>query len=183
MASKKLPTLHRAVKYACKMHRGMDRDGGFPLPYVTHPLDVATKLRYIALETDENVLTAAILHDVIEESEAAFEDIEARFGATVKDLVKELTRREPPPGSTKGMSDEEIWQMRSDLLLEDIRNMSLNAKRIKLADRLSNLENALATRPPDRLARYVQQTYLILEAIPREASPELWDAIRKLIES
>lgn len=181
MATKKLAPLHRAVKYATKLHRGLDRDGAYPLPYVTHPIDVATKLRYLANETDECVLIASVLHDTIEESDATFEGIESRFGAAVKDLVKELTRREPTPDQIAGMTEEEIWQLRSELLLDDIRKMSVNAKRIKLADRLSNLEAALATRPPDRLARYIQQTYLILEAIPRDACPELWDAIRKLI--
>ncbi len=181
MATKKLNTLHRAVKYAAKLHRGLDRDGAYPLPYVTHPLDVTTKLRYLGSETDENVLVAAVLHDVIEESEATFDDIESRFGSVVKDLVKELTRREPSPAAVKGMSEDEIWQLRSDWLLDDIRKMSVNAKRIKLADRLSNLENARATRPPDRLLRYVQQTFLILEAIPRDVCPEIWDAIRALV--
>lgn len=181
MATEKLSPLHRATKFAAKMHRGMDRDGAYPLPYITHPIDVVNKLRYIGNETEESVLIAAILHDVIEETEAKIEEIETRFGSAVKDLVKELTRREPSPISVKGMEEDEIWQLRSDWLIEDIRGMSLNAKRIKLADRLSNLEGALATRPPDRLARYIQQTFLILEAIPREVSPELWDAIRALI--
>lgn len=181
MATKKLSALHRAVKYAAKKHRGLDRDGAHPLPYITHPLDVANKLRYLANETDETVLAAAVLHDVVEESDATLEDIEERFGTAVKELVRELTRREPTPEETKGLSPDEVWQLRSEWLLEDIRRMSLAAKRIKLADRLSNLEAALATRPPDRLARYQHQTYLILEAIPREACPELWDAIRRLL--
>lgn len=181
MATKKLSTLHRATKYAAKMHRGQDRDGAYPLPYIAHPLDVANKLRYIGNETDETVLLAAILHDVVEETEADLEDIQAKFGSAAKDLVNELTRREPAAASIKGMSEEEIWQLRSDWLIEDIRGMSLSAKRVKLADRLSNVESAIATRPPDRLARYIQQTYLILEAIPRDVCPELWDAIRALI--
>ena len=181
MASKKLNALHRSVKYASKLHKGQDRDGAYPLPYITHPLDVVTKLRYLADETDENVLVAAILHDVIEECDTTFSDIENRFGAVVKDLVKELTRREPDAAIIKGMEEDEIWQLRSDWLLEDIRIMTVNAKRIKLADRLSNLEGAIATRPPDRLSRYIQQTYLILEAIPRDLSPELWDRVRALV--
>lgn len=181
MATKKLSALHRAVKYALKKHRGLDRDGDHPLPYITHPIDVANKLRYLARETDETVLAAAVLHDVVEESDATLDDVQQRFGAQVRDLVKELTRREPTPEETKGMTADEIWQLRSDLLLDDIRRMSHPAKKIKLADRLSNLEAALVTRPPDRLARYVQQTYLILEAIPRDTCPELWDSIRRLI--
>ena len=177
-----LVVLHKAIKWAEKLHRGQDRDGPSPLPYLTHPVDVACKLRYLGRVEDATDLCAALLHDVVEECGVAPAKIAKRFGAEVEGLVRELTRTEPTQGEAAGLTPEQLWEVRSRMLLDDIRRMSARAQRIKLADRLSNLEAALATRSGEKLARYVRQSYLILEAIPRDVSPPLWDAIRSLLE-
>lgn len=174
--------LHKAVKLAAKLHRGQDRDGADPLPYLTHPLQVLSLVRYKAGIKDEDVLCAAVLHDVVEMGGASASDIDKRFGPRVAALVTELTRREPDAAEIAGLSRDEIWQLRSDILLDEIRDMSPQAKAIKLADRLSNLEEGLATREGKKLERYVRQTYLILEIVPREAGPQLWDAIREALD-
>jgi guanosine-3',5'-bis(diphosphate) 3'-pyrophosphohydrolase len=177
------PMLHRASKWAEKLHRGQERDGPAPLPYITHPMDVTSKLRYIGGVEDPIDLCAALLHDVLEECDVEPARVEKKFGSEVAALVRELTRTEPDEHLRIGLSPEDLWELRSSLLLEDIRKMSPRAKRIKLADRLSNLECAMATRTGIRLERYVRQSYLILEAIPRETCPPLWDAIRRLLDS
>jgi (p)ppGpp synthase/HD superfamily hydrolase len=183
MAAKKLTLLHEAVRWATKLHRAQDRDGEFALPYITHPLDVVSLLRYKGEVTDENMLAIAILHDVVEQCGVTVEEVSSRFGSVIGAGVNELTRREPSPASIEGMDADQIWQLRADLLLEEIRGMSFVAKTVKLADRLSNLASARATRSPDRLQRYIQQTYLILEAIPRETCPALWDEVRRLADA
>lgn len=175
--------LHRALKWAEKLHRGQERDGPAPLPYLTHPVDVACKLRYFAGVEQTDDLCAALLHDVIEECGASPAKIAKRFGSEVEGLVRELTRTEPTQEEAAGLTPEQLWEVRNRLLLDDIRRMSRRAQRIKLADRLSNLEAALATRRGEKLERYLRQTYLILEAIPRDVSPRLWDAIRTLLET
>ncbi len=175
--------LHKAIKWAEKLHRGQDRDGPAPLPYLSHPVDVACKLRYLAGVEDPTDLCAALLHDTVEECGVHPAKIAKKFGSEVEGLVRELTRTEPSEADAAGLTPEQLWELRSRLLLEDIRRMSPRAQRIKLADRLSNLEAARATRLGDRLDRYVRQSFLILEAIPRDVSPPLWDAIRQLLES
>lgn len=174
--------LHRASKWAEKLHRGQERDGPSSLPYITHPMDVACKLRYIGGVEDATELCAALLHDVVEECGVEPEKVAKKFGEGVAALVRELTRSEPDDAQRSKLSPEELWELRSSLLLDDIRRMSPVAQRIKLADRLSNLECALATRTGEKLRRYVRQSYLILEAIPRETCPPLWDAIRRLLD-
>jgi (p)ppGpp synthase/HD superfamily hydrolase len=182
MPKPKLSRLQEAVKWAAKLHRGQDRDGACPVPYLAHPLEVLGNLRYRGGVTDEDLLCAAVLHDVVEECGVDLADIEKRFGPRVRGLVAEVTRREPTAQESKGMTPEEVWQLRADWMLEDIKRMSPEAKSLKLADRWSNLIASLATREGAKLDRYVQQTFLILEAIPREVNPALWDGVKKVLD-
>lgn len=174
--------LQRAVRWAAKLHRGQDREGTSPLPYITHPIDVMNRLRYLAQEEDEEILCAAALHDVVEECGTPFAEIEERFGARVAGLVKELTRQEPTEEETAGLAEDQVAALRSRMLLDEIAEMSADAQRVKLADRLSNLSSYLVTRRGEKLARYVRQSYMMLEIVPREVSPALWDGIQEVLK-
>lgn len=175
--------LHKSIKFAMKAHKGQDRDGEAPLPYVTHVIDVLNKLRYIGGVTDPCILTAAILHDVLEETTATRDDISNRFGDEVLNLVIQVTRQEPNPQEKEGLTESEVYEMRTERFLTEIAAMSTEAKMIKLADRLSNIENALATRPIEKQERYLGQTVKILDLIPRETNPNLWDSVKRLTDS
>jgi guanosine-3',5'-bis(diphosphate) 3'-pyrophosphohydrolase len=176
------PRLHRALRYAAKKHRYMDRDGDHPLPYVTHPIEVVRHVRHMAGITDEDVLCAAALHDLVEDTDVTLADIEKKFGPRVASIVAEVTRRVPTEEETAGMSPQEVWSLRNDELMEEIDRMSPEAKTIKLADRLSNIVEGLQTRSGSSLTRYVGQTRQILQRIPRSTCPPLWDAIENAIE-
>lgn len=173
--------LHRALKYAYRHHKKQDRDGEAPLPYLTHVADVVNKLRYFGGETDEEVLAVAMLHDVLEETEATEAEIRERFGDRVADLVVELTREEPSEEVAALLPADELYELRSQLLLDGIARMSPPAMRVKLADRLSNLEGARATRPEAKLRQYEAQSRRLLDRIPRDVCPELWDRVRALV--
>lgn len=177
MAEVPFPRLHKAVRWASKLHKDTDRDGAAPLPYLTHPLEVLTNLRFLAGETDEEMLCAAVLHDALEDTEATGLKIEKKFGPRVRGLVESVTRREPSPEETAGKTEAQIWKLRSDMLLDEIRLMGPEAQRIKLADRLSNVEGALRSKTGEKLKRYLKQSREILGIIPRDVAPELWDAI------
>jgi GTP diphosphokinase / guanosine-3',5'-bis(diphosphate) 3'-diphosphatase len=174
--------LHAALRFAVKRHRGQDRDGADPLPYATHPIDVVNRLRYVGLVVEPAVLAAAVLHDLVEETETSLEDIESRFGVEVSALVAEVTRREPSEEEFAGLAPDEIWELRSRMLLDEIAAMSEKAQTIKLADRASNLLCNLTTRCGDKRARYIRQSYMILEVIPRSVNPSLWDSVRAQLE-
>jgi (p)ppGpp synthase/HD superfamily hydrolase len=124
--------------------------------------------------TDEDMLVAAVLHDVVEEGGATLEAVREAFGERAGSLVEELTRREPTADETQGMSGDQIWQLRADMLLEEIRRMSPDAKTVKLADRVSNLMEAARTKRGKKLARYRMQTERILSVIPKDTNPGLW---------
>jgi len=172
--------LHKAIKFASKAHKKLDRDGSDALPYITHPIDVLNLLRYEADVHEEDVLCAAVLHDTLEESDVTEKQIEKAFGKQVLDLVKEVTREEPDVEMRK-LPEKELWKIRNEAMLLEIDKMSDNAKKIKLADRCSNLTAALKTRTGDKLERYVRQSQSILEHIDRSVSPPLWDRIERLV--
>ena len=80
------------------------------------------------------------------------------------------------------MTESEIWQLRSSLLLDEIRKMSPDSQKIKLADRLSNTRFALTSKISGKLERHLGQTEEILKIIPRKVNPGLWDAIRSELD-
>jgi guanosine-3',5'-bis(diphosphate) 3'-pyrophosphohydrolase len=177
------PDVHQALLFAVRSHLGQDRDGASPLPYSCHPIEVMTLLRKRAGITDPVDLCAALLHDVLEETSVVIEDIEGLFGAEVGALVKELTREEPSPEETLGMTKDELYEVRTRLLLVGIESMSPRAKRIKLCDRLSNLMEAADTRTTAKLARYKTQTLSLLDLIPRHLAPDVWDELERIARS
>jgi len=170
-------SLQSAVEFATRAHFGSWREGDFPLPYVTHPVEVLLNLRYVGLVTDTEMLCAAVLHDTVEGESATFEQIEKQFGPRVCSLVKELTRSEPTGIEVADLTKEEIWKLRSRMLLDEIAKMSSDAKQIKLADRLSNVQDARRTKSARKLRRYLDQTEKILAIVPRETNRALWNAI------
>lgn len=175
------PQVERAIELATRWHRGQERDGENPLPYITHPLEVLGFLRHIGKVTDEELLCVAVLHDLFEETEIEEGEIEKIFGGRVFGLVKKLTRREPSENETAGLSKSEIWQLRSEMLLEEIGKMSADAQTVKLADRLSNVREAFNTKSGEKLDRYVKQTRTILKIVPRKVNVGLWDAIENAV--
>lgn len=145
-------------------------------------MDVLTKVRYIGEVTDESVLVTSVLHDVVEECDTTIKKVKRKFGLRVAKLVSELTREEPDPNKLVGLSETDIWKLRSDMLCDGISKMSPEAQIVKLADRLSNLEEARKTRSGDKLTRYIEQTKRILQIIPRKTSPALYDAVKSLVD-
>lgn len=169
--------LSKALQFAAEKHEGQFRDGENGLPYATHPFEVCTFLRYIGQVVDEDLLCAAALHDVLEETTTPASEIEKIFGERTGSLVVELTRREPTSEETSGMTKDEIWLLRANMLLAEIKLMSPDAQRVKLADRLANLREARLTKTGEKLRRYERQSKKILEIIPKSVNPALWKAI------
>jgi (p)ppGpp synthase/HD superfamily hydrolase len=174
--------LHQAFRLCFKAHKNQEIESCSPsMPYSSHPIDVANKLRFVGGVTDEDMLAAAYLHDVLEFTDVTLAEIKEQFGERVAGLVLELTRREPLDIEMEGKSDVERSELRSRMMLDEISRMGPDAQVIKLADRLSNLVMAFQTRKGDRLTRYLAQTKRILEIIEPKRNPALWKAIDDLI--
>jgi GTP pyrophosphokinase len=129
-------------------HHGQTRVTGEP--YVTHPLAAAQILAEIGI--DPVAVTAAILHDVPEDSEFTLADVEERFGSEVAQLVDGVTKLSK--FSTHSHEEQQAENIRKMFLAmaEDIRVVL-----IKLADRLHNMRT-LDVLPPDKQARIARQT-------------------------
>ena len=83
-----LNKVRSAYEYAKEMHNGQKRESGEP--YITHPLAVATILIDLGMDTD--AICAALLHDVVEDTEATYDDVKKKFGADVANLVDGVTK-------------------------------------------------------------------------------------------
>ncbi len=174
--------LDKALVLAARLHAGQEREGDDPLPYLTHPVEVLLALRHEGGVTDEDLLCAATLHDTVEESNADLKTIARETSDRTAALVGELTRREPSGDERRGLDKDAVWRLRADMLLNEIRAMSPDAQRVKLADRLANVRDAKQTKAGPKWERYAWQTEEILRIVPRERNPGLWDAIRRELD-
>ncbi|WP_299324093.1 HD domain-containing protein [Parasphingopyxis sp.] len=125
-----------AAQFAADRHRDQRRKGADATPYINHPLDVAALLARHGVD-DIEILTAAVLHDTVEDTETSIEEIEARFGVRVAGIVSEVT-------DDKSLEKAE----RKRLQVEHAPHKSREAKLVKIADKTSNLHDIVAA-PPD----------------------------------
>lgn len=130
------PEFMRALQYAALKHRDQRRKDTQETPYINHPINVSTILSVEGGIKDEAVLMAALLHDVVEDTDATFSDLEQRFGPDVSSLVREIT-------DDKSLEK----QVRKQLQIENAAKTTCRAKLIKLADKLDNLRDLLKETP------------------------------------
>ncbi len=170
-----------ALKVAVQAHLGQSRDGKNGLPYAVHPISVANLVTSVGKVHDPTVLCAALLHDVLEESAVSPKQISKKFGKPTAQLVLELTREEPDELVVKKLTEGQLRELRSKMLLMEIRKMSPNAMLIKLADRIDNLREARIVRTGEDLRHYIEQSRDILKTIPKKVNPQLWDLLESEI--
>jgi (p)ppGpp synthase/HD superfamily hydrolase len=116
-----------ALEMAEAAHSGQTRRGSGGMAYIHHPIAVAELLA--AEGFDERAVAAALLHDVVEDSEASVEDVEARFGEPVARLVAALTEDE----------SIEPFEARKDAHRLHVVAVGGDALAIYAADKLSNI--------------------------------------------
>lgn len=129
-----LPVFERAAVFAAAAHQGTTRKGG-RIPYLSHPVEAAAIVS--EMTDDEDVIAAAVLHDVVEDTDVTLEDLKVYFGERIAGLVaneSENKRRNLPPEST--------WMLRKQEMIDFLRTRAdRNAKMLALADKLSNLRS------------------------------------------
>ncbi len=130
MPSADLSMVEKAYSTATEMHIGQKRVSGEP--FVTHPIEVA---KIIAdMELDLESVTAALLHDVVEDTDYTIEDIKREFNDNVALLVDGVTKLSKIPYSSKEEHQIESLRKMFFAMAKDVRVIL-----IKLADRLHNL--------------------------------------------
>ena len=131
---KKVKQVNKAYDFACEAHSGQYRSSGDP--YVTHPIAVASILGNFRM--DEDSLSAAMLHDVMEDSGIPKSVIEKKFNKQVADLVDGVSKLNTLSISNKTESQAENLQKMVLAMSKDIRVIV-----VKLADRLHNMRTLL----------------------------------------
>jgi len=169
--------VEKAKVIAEKAHTGQTRKWGKKEPFINHPLRIAEKVKSLEGTNDVDI-AAALLHDVLEDCGDHWAMIiESECGQEVLALVKELTYPTEGP-EWRHRPREEKHKIRE----EHTRHMSPRAKRIKMVDRIDNL-NTMHNAPFKLIQKYVKESKILLEicsSADEKLAMELENAIEKL---
>ena len=120
--------IDRAIEFATKAHEGQFRKGT-RRPYIVHPIEVGDIVS--TMTTDEEVISAAILHDTIEDCK----------GVTREVLAENFSERVASLVAQESEDKSKSWMERKGSTIERIRTASFEVQMIGLADKLSNMRD------------------------------------------
>jgi len=142
-----LGTFVKAVAFAAEKHRNQRRKDADASPYINHPIALANVLANEGGVSDATVLCAAVLHDTIEDTETTENELTTTFGSHVSSVVLEVT------------DDKSLEKhVRKQRQIEHAPHISTEAKLVKLADKICNLRDILAS-PPANWSMERKQAY------------------------
>ena len=121
----------RAIVFATNAHEGQTRKGT-QIPYILHPLEAMSIVG--TMTTDVEVLAAAVLHDVVEDTDYTVWQIEDLFGERVAELVANESENK-----RENLAAEDTWKIRKQETLEHLKNAPIDVLMITLGDKLSNI--------------------------------------------
>lgn len=160
-------TIVKAYSYALKMHGNQKRKSGEP--YIIHPLNVAYILADLGLDT--TTICAALLHDVVEDTKATYEDIKESFGEDIATLVEGVTKL------------SKLFKTAEEAQVENYKKMFIAMEKdirviiLKLADRLHNVRTLKYLRR-DRQIAISKETIELYAPIAHKLG--MYDMKRKL---
>lgn len=165
MTENDLQMIFKALRFAAHVHRKQKRKGKEGSPYINHVIEVAETLIHVAGSGDAALITAAILHDTVEDTKTTPEEIEREFGSEVSGIVAEVT-------DDKSLDKN----VRKQLQIENAPHKSPKAKLLKIADKSSNIAE-IRRDPPvgwdhTRRAEYLDWAEKVVAGL-RGANPAL----------
>ena len=123
-----------AIVFAVQAHDGMRRKKS-ESPYILHPMEAAVIVG--TMSSDQNLIAAAVLHDVVEDAGVSIEEVEEKFGKRVRELVESETedkRADLPPEAT--------WRIRKEETLDVLKNADdISVLIVWLGDKLANMRS------------------------------------------
>jgi guanosine-3',5'-bis(diphosphate) 3'-pyrophosphohydrolase len=154
----------KALRFAAHKHRDQRRKDKAASPYINHPIALAETLWSVGKVRDPETLAAALLHDTIEDTQARGAELTRAFGHRVAGIVAEVT------------DDKRLRkQTRKRLQIEHAPHLSKPAKLVKLADKISNLADIVASPPADwplaRRQQYFEWAHDVVSAMGRVNKP------------
>ena len=151
----------KAVQFAVRHHGDQTRPTG--APYAEHLLEALEVLVRGAGVTEPEILQAAVLHDVVEDTPCSLDDVRLAFGGRVAELVGWVTKPEPAAGVDRKAAKEAY--------LSRLQDAPDDAVQVKLADRVSNVQTLRNLRLPKQRQYYAETVRYI---IPLAAQREWW---------
>lgn len=162
-----------AVFFAAEKHRHQRRKDANASPYINHPLALAQVLANEGNIDAVEVLSAAVLHDTLEDTETTFDELAERFGPTIAHIVLEVT-------DDKALPKAERKQQQ----IEHAQHASRAAKLVKLADKICNVRDILSAPPADwptaRRVEYLNWSKAVIDRL-RGVHPQLEQVFDELI--
>ncbi|HEU4461194.1 MAG TPA: HD domain-containing protein [Solirubrobacterales bacterium] len=157
-AAERSPLVRAALEKAREAHEGQVRNGSGGMPYVEHPVTVAARLEELGYR--DEVLAAALLHDVVEDSETTLDEVQELFGPEVAGMVGALT------------DDESIesYRERKAEHRERVAAAAAEAMAIYGSDKLTNVITLRASYRDEGDA--VRDEF----KVPLELKTEIWEA-------
>lgn len=149
---KKVEIIEKAYKFAREAHKGVRRRSGEP--YIMHPITVAQIVSQ-EIGLGSTSICAALLHDVVEDTEYSTEDIEAMFGKKIAQIVDGLTKISGGIFGAHASAQAENFRKLLLTMSDDIRVIL-----IKMADRLHNMRT-LQSMPPAKQYKIAGETLYI----------------------
>lgn len=149
---KKVEIIERAYRFAKDAHKGVRRRSGEP--YIMHPIAVA-KIASQEIGLGSTSICAALLHDVVEDTDYTVDDIEQHFGPKIAQLVEGLTKISGGIFGDKASAQAENFRKLLLTMSEDIRVVL-----IKMADRLHNMRT-LGSMAPNKQYKIAGETLYI----------------------
>lgn len=152
MPEEQVETVIKAYEYGARAHEGQTRKSGHP--YIQHPVAVAQLLA--SMRMDGETIAAAILHDVLEDTETDLDELTAEFGEDVASLVDGVSKLDQMHFTTQAEAQAESFRKMMLAMIEDIRVIL-----VKLADRLHNMRtlDAMPRHKQRRIARETLEIY------------------------
>ena len=155
MPAEQIEQVMHAYEYSADAHQGQTRMSGEP--FISHPVAVARELA--DMHMDAQTIAAAILHDVVEDTDATLEDIDNQFGREIAALVDGVSKLDQIQFTSRAEAQAESFRKMMLAMIEDIRVIL-----VKLADRLHNMQT-LEAMPREKQARIARETLEIYAPI------------------
>jgi (p)ppGpp synthase/HD superfamily hydrolase len=169
----------KAARFASVKHVSQKRKGIAAQPYLNHLIEVAELVSQAIAEPDTNLISAALLHDTVEDTRTTKEELVDEFGPDIAGLVAEVTDDKSLPKAE-----------RKRLQIEHAPHLSARAQTIKIADKISNLRAILSTPPEDwdlrRKREYFDWAKRVVDActapnpVLKEEFARVWERVGEL---
>lgn len=165
-------TILRTLNFAAIAHRDQRRKGLSQVPYINHLIEVAYLMTDVAKVEDCELIQAALLHDVLEDTPVTEEDLHAQFNTRVVELVKTVS-------DDKKMSLKERRQQQ----IEHLKHAAIEARLIKLADICSNILSVPESWNKERKQSYIDWIEQVADLCTVASTPLAQEYIRRLKEA